>query len=173
MKKWFLLSFLLVFGPSAFGQKIGYVDSDRLRNEYKPFAEAKNQMDKEVANWQKRADSLSHNLKVLEDSLAKVALILSSEKRKEREEGVAKAKREYQQYLADTFGVGGRVERRNSELSKPLLDKVNAAIAQVALESNYDLIFDTVTGSVAYGRKNLDITDKVLEKLNAELGGKK
>ncbi len=173
MKKWFLLAVFSLLPVFCFAQKIGYVDSDRLRNEYTPFAEAKTQLDSEVKEWQSKADSLSRNLKTQEDSLARVALILSPDKRKEREEGVAKAKREYQQYLAETFGVNGKVERRNSELSKPILDRVNAAIAEVALENNYDLILDTVTGSVAYGRKNLDLTDKVLDKLKAALGGKK
>jgi outer membrane protein len=173
MKKWLFVPVLFLFATLSHAQKIGYVDSDRLRNEYKPFAEAKTQLDKEVAEWQRKADSLSQYLRIMEDSLNKVALILSPEKKKEKEEGVAKAKREYQQYLAETFGVGGKVERRNSELSKPLLDKVNAGIAEVALENNFDLILDTVTGSVAYGRKSLDVTDRVLEKLNAALGGKK
>lgn len=173
MRKWRFVPVLFVFASISYAQKIGYVDSDRLRGEYKPFAEAKTQLDKDVAEWQRRADSLSQSLRILEDSLNKVALILSPEKKKEREEGVAKAKREYQLYLAETFGVGGKVERRNSELSKPLLDKVNAAIAEVALENNFDLILDTVTGSVAYGRKSLDVTDRVLEKLNAALGGKR
>ena len=173
MKKWLFLSLFLLFSQVAFAQKIGYVDSDRLKNEYKPFLEAKDQLNKEVADWQRKADSLARGIKVLEDSLARVGLILSPEKKKEREEEITKVKKEYQQYLAETFGVGGKVEKRNSELSKPILDKVNAAIAEVALENNFDLILDTVTGSVAYGRKSLDTTDRVLEKLNAALGGKK
>jgi outer membrane protein len=173
MKKWLFVPLIFLFSAVAFAQKVGYVDSDRLRNEYKPFSEAKTQLDKEVGEWQRKVDSLSQNLKILEDSLSKVVLILSTEKKKEKEEGVTRAKREYQQYLAETFGVGGKAERRNSELSKPLLDRVNAAIAEVALENNFDLILDTVTGSVAYGRKSLDVTDRVLEKLNAVLGGKK
>jgi len=173
MKKWLFLPLLFLFFQAAFAQKIGYVDSDRLKNEYKPFSEAKDQLNKEVADWQRKADSLARSIKVLEDSLARIGLILSPEKKKEREEEITKVKKEYQQYLAETFGVGGKVEKRNSELSKPILDKVNAAIAEVALENNFDLILDTVTGSVAYGRKSLDTTDRVLEKLNAALGGKK
>ena len=173
MKKLLLLPFFLIFFQAALAQKIGYVDSDRLKNEYKPFGEAKDQLNNEVADWQRKADSLSRSIKVLEDSLAKVGLILSSEKKKEREDEIGRVKKEYQQFLAETFGVGGKVERRNSELSKPILDKVNAAIAEVALENNFDLILDTVTGSVAYGRKSLDVTDRVLEKLSVALGGKK
>jgi outer membrane protein len=173
MKKWLLLPLFLFFSQAALAQKIGYVDSDRLKNEYAAFKEAKDQLNKEVADWQRKADSLARNIKTLEDSLARVGLILSPEKKKEREGEISKSKKEYQQYLADTFGVGGKVEKRNSELSKPILDKVNAAIAEVALENNFDLILDTVTGSVAYGRKSLDVTDRVLEKLNAALGGKK
>lgn len=173
MKKWLFLPLFLLFSQAVLAQKIGYVDSDRLKNEYNPFKEAKTQLDNEVKDWQRKADSLSRNIKILEDSLAKVGLILSSEKKKEREDEIGKTKKEYQQYLAETFGVGGKVEKRNSELSKPILEKVNAAIAEVALENNFDLILDTVTGSVAYGRKSLDTTDRVLEKLNAALGGKK
>ena len=173
MKKWLCLPLLLLFSQVVFAQKIGYVDSDRLKNEYKPFGEAKDQLNNEVADWQRKADSLSRSIKVLEDSLTKVGLILSSEKKKEREDEIARTKKDYQQFLAETFGVGGKVEKRNSELSKPIFDKVNAAIAEVALENNFDLILDTVTGSVAYGRKNLDVTDRVLEKLNTALGVKK
>ncbi len=173
MKKWLCLPLLLLFSQVVFAQKIGYVDSDRLKNEYKPFLEAKDQLNKEVGDWQRKADSLSRSIKSLEDSLVKVGLILSQEKKKEREDNIARVKKDYQQFLAETFGVGGKVEKRNSELSKPILDKVNAAIAEVALENNFDLILDTVTGSVAYGRKSLDATDRVLEKLNAALGGKK
>ncbi|MGH7197794.1 MAG: OmpH family outer membrane protein [Candidatus Omnitrophota bacterium] len=167
------LPLFFLFYQAAFAQKIGYVDSDRLKNEYKPFLEAKDQLNKEVGDWQRKADSLSRGIKMLEDSLTRVGLILSSEKKKEREDEISNVKKEYQQFLAETFGVGGKVEKRNSELSKPILDKVNAAIAEVALENNFDLILDTVTGSVAYGRKSLDATDRVLEKLNAALGGKK
>ena len=173
MKKLLLVPLLFIFSQAAFAQKIGYVDSDRLKNEYKPFLEAKDQLNKEVGDWQRKTDSLARNIKILEDSLARVGLILSPEKKKEREDEIGKVKKEYQHYLAETFGVGGRVEKRNSELSKPILDKVNAAIAEVALENNFDLVLDVVTGSVAYGRKSLDITDRVLEKLNAALGGKK
>jgi len=173
MKKWLFLPTLVLFSQAVFAQKIGYVDSDRLKNEYKPFAEAKSTLDNEVKDWQRKADSLARNIKILEDSLSKVGLILSPDKKKEREDEIGKVKKEYQQFLAETFGVAGKVEKRNSELSKPILDNVNAAIAAVALENNFDLVLDVVTGSVAYGRKSLDVTDRVLEKLNAALGGKK
>ncbi|MCI0331573.1 MAG: OmpH family outer membrane protein [candidate division Zixibacteria bacterium] len=173
MKTGLFLLMLVLFSQTAFGQKIGYVDSDRLKNEYRPFGEAKDLLNNEVKDWQRKTDSLARNIKILEDSLAKVGLILSPEKKKEREDEITKVKKEYQQYLAETFGVGGKVEKRNSELSKPILDKVHAAISEVALENNFDLVLDVVTGSVAYGRKSLDVTDRVLEKLNAALGGKK
>ena len=46
-----------------------------------------------------------------------------------------------------------------------MLDKINAVLEKIAIAEGYALILDTVNCNIAYGKKELDITDKVLEEL--------
>ncbi len=81
------------------------------------------------------------------------------------EQEIEALKVKWQQQANEIFGPGGRAENRNADLTKPLLDKINVALEQLALENGYDLILDAVNGNIAYGKKDLDITDRVLEEL--------
>ncbi len=55
-----------------------------------------------------------------------------------------------------------------AELSKPIRDKILEVIEEIAIENNYDIIFDAGTVNIAYAKKSLDLTDEVLEKIAAE-----
>jgi len=48
-------------------------------------------------------------------------------------------------------------------LIQPLLEKINAAIEQVATDGNYDFVFNSA--GLAYAKKDYDITEKVLDVL--------
>ncbi len=145
--------------------RIAYIDSYRIRLEYQEFKDAQTQFNKEVEEWNQEVEQGQKEIEQMEDELSKQALILSEAKRKEREQAIEQKKAEWQRLANEIFGPEGRAEKRNAELTKPLLEKINAALEKVALAEGYDLILDTVNGNVAYGRKELEITDRVLEEL--------
>jgi outer membrane protein len=146
-------------------EKIVYVDSYRIRLEYKEFQDVQTQFNKEVEQWNTEVESGQKAIEVLEADLNKQALILSDVKKKEREAEIEQKKAAWQKTANDIFGPDGRAEKRNAELTKPLLDKINAVLEKVAIAEGYALILDTVNGNIAYGKKELDITDRVLEEL--------
>jgi len=161
---------LLSWGATTIAQnlKLGYIDSMRIRQEYKGFTDAQAKYDKEVAEWQKQADQLSKEVSDLQNELESQKLLLSDEKRKEKEDQLQKKKNEYQQYVSQIFGPGGKAEQRNTELTKPLLDKINAVLEKIANEGGYDYIFDAANGNIAFAKKEFDLTDAVLEELEKE-----
>ena len=69
-------------------------------------------------------------------------------------------------FTREISAPGGKAERRMNELVTPLYDEIQAAIEKVAIEDNYDFVFNSV--GLAYARKELDITDKVIEILESE-----
>ncbi len=146
--------------------KIGYVDSMRLRTEFKEFADAQAEFDKDVKVWQEEIAELEQTIDSLEGDLDKTKLLLSEAKRKEKEENLKNQELEYQRLTNDVFGPGGRAENRNAELTRPILEKINQVLEKIAVEENYIMIFDSVNGNVAYAKKGLDLTDLVLEELN-------
>jgi outer membrane protein len=145
--------------------KIGYVDSMRLRAEFKEFADAQAKFDQDVKTWQEEISKTERVIDSLQDDLDQTSLMLSEAKKKEKENYLEAKKQEYQRLTNDVFGPGGRAERRNAELTNPILDKINLVLEKIATEENFIMIFDSVNGNIAYAKKTLDLTDQVLEEL--------
>jgi outer membrane protein len=148
--------------------KIVYIDSYRIRLEYKEFQDAQDQFNKEVDEWNQEIEQGQAEIDDLETALAKQALILSDAKRQEKEQEIENKKAEWQKLANDIFGPNGRAERRNAELTKPLLEKINTVLERIANQEGYAMILDAVNGNIAFGKKDLDITDKVLEELEKQ-----
>jgi len=173
LKKIPLILFFLIFfwglkfTEVSFSQegRIGYIDSIRLRTEFKEFGEAQAKFDKEVSAWEAQADSMKKELDNLQADFDKLKLILSEEKKKEKEDLLEEKELAYQKFTEQVFAPGGRIEKKNAELTKPILDKINQVLEKIALENNYDIIFDSVGGNIAYAKKSIDLTDQVLEEL--------
>ena len=145
--------------------KIVYIDSYRIRLEYKEFQDAQTQFNKEVEQWNLEVENGQKEIERLEAELAKQALILSDAKKKEKEVEIETKKTAWQKMANDIFGHDGRAEKRNMELTKPLLDKINLVLEKLALSEGYALILDSVNGNIAYSKKELEITERVLEEL--------
>jgi outer membrane protein len=160
-------TFLVLRVSEGFSQegKIGYVDSMRLRAEFKEFADAQAKFDQDVKTWQDEIAELERVTDSLQDDLDKTSLMLSETKKKEKEDNLDAKKQEYQSLTNEIFGPGGRAEKRNAELTKPILDKITQVLEKIATEDNFVMIFDSVNGNIAYAKKSLDLTDRVLEEL--------
>ncbi len=160
-----ILSLLVVSLTSAAELRIGYINSERIRTEYDAFADAQAEFDKDVASWEAEASKLEKEIVDLQTELEQQALLLSEDKKQERLRLIEQKQMEYQKFLSDIFSTGGKAERRNAELTAPLLEKINDALTAIAKREGYDLILDVAGGNVAYIDENLDVTDKLLEEL--------
>jgi Skp family chaperone for outer membrane proteins len=163
-----IISLLLFLPTSTSSQegKIGYVDSMRLRTEFKEFTDAQAKFDQDVKAWEDEAAEMKKTLDSLEKDLEETSLILSEAKRKEKEDSLSAQEHRYQKFTNDVFGPGGKAEKRNAELTKPILDKINLVLEKIATDEDIIMIFDSVNGNIAYAKKNLDLTDLVLEELD-------
>ena len=163
-----IISLVLFLPASTSSQegKIGYVDSMRLRTEFKGFTDAQAKFDQDVKAWEDEAAEMKKTLDSLEKDIEETSLILSEAKRKEKEDSLSAQERRYQKFTNDVFGPGGKAEKRNAELTKPILDKINLVLEKIATDEDIIMIFDSVNGNIAYAKKNLDLTDLVLEELD-------
>ena len=148
--------------------KIGYVDSQRIFADSKDFADAQAKFDKDVAAWNKQAEDLQAEIDQLQKELDSQSLLLSKAKREEKEKLLTTKKEAFQDFVNATFGTDGKAERRNAELIRPIRDKIMRVIEKIAIESNYDMVFDAGVTSIAYAKKSLDMTDLVLAELSKE-----
>ncbi|MCK5833436.1 OmpH family outer membrane protein [bacterium] len=147
--------------------KMGYINSDRIRTDFDEFIDAQAQFDKDVTVWEADAGKFEKEIIDMQSELEQQSLLLSEDKKRERQMLISQKQKEYQQFLSDIFGTGGRAEKRNAELTTPLLDKINKSIIDIAESQGYDLVLDVAGGNIAYIDENLDITDMLLEELEA------
>jgi len=169
--KWLVygVGFFLMGATSVLGQgKIGYVNSQRIFSELPEFQEAQSRFDKEVEDWNSRAEAMNLEIDSVKGEQSKNSLIWSASKRSEIEALIKGKEDSLQQYLNTTFGQGGKAETRMAELSRPVQERIIAVIRRVAIEKDFEMVFDVATVSIAFAKESLDLTDEVLAEMAKE-----
>lgn len=152
---------------SAQGIKIGFVKDDLIKQKYSAWQRAQEQWDLESKAWEDEALAKQTEIEDLMAQYEKQKLILSDEKRKEKETTIRVKQEALDAYTRQVYGPGGTAEQKHNSLLEPLLQKATEAIEAVALEGDYDVIF-TLQSGLGYIKDSYDVTDKVLEYLEKQ-----
>ena len=146
--------------------KIGYVDSDTIMEQLPDAQDAQKKIDALIQEWQEEMNKLEKEWKTQYDDYEKRKLIMSNQKRSETEKDLITLENQISEYRQKKFGVNGELFAKETELMKPVQNKVFTAIQEVALENELDFVFDR-SGDILflYAKEEYDITNLVLEKL--------
>lgn len=157
-----------VSGVGAKELKIAYVDSDRILEANDDYKQARAKLQEEERQFISQATNMETALKQMADELQSQSLMLSDEARREREQKFLEKQNEMEKFRKETWGDGGKLYTRNLELSRPVLDKINAAIQKVSQDYGYDFVFDAASANIVYALPEYDITDRIIEQLKKE-----
>lgn len=164
---WFICLFFIAHAFSADDLRIAHVDSKLIFNGYKGTRKAQDEYDRQVAKWEQQANLLQKELAAIKERLDKQALMLSDEKRKELESDYAKKETELKEFINRVYGRSGELISENEKVSAPIIQLIRKAINEIALQEGYDMVLDRATGSVLFWKNENDLTQKVLDYLNA------
>lgn len=165
MKRYKILLILLAL--TLFSQnKIGFIDSQRILNEYRGAAEIKRRYEQKVSEWQDRAEGLKREIANLREALQTQNLMLSEEAKLRKVQEIENKEIEYQQFIQNIWGENGEAEALNRELMQPLLREIDTLITKIGEEEGFTIILDASSGALVYADDEMDITDRVLENLN-------
>jgi outer membrane protein len=156
---------MLLAAAAVQAQSIAVIDSERIFDALGEVADARELLQTEIDGWQAHADSLQADIDAITLDLDRT-LMMSPERRREREALLEEKKLELEEFVAATFGPGGQVERRNSELVTPVIARINEAVREVSTRDGYDLVIDSAGGFVVFAADAMDITDTVIEQLS-------
>ncbi len=171
MKKHFLLAFVfvcLIFGAASAELKIGYVNSEEIFAKYKGTQDAQEKFDKVAAGIQQQATNMKKEIETLKDQLERQSLLLSKERKKELEDKIKTKAAEFEEFVAKNYGREGDLVKKNEEMTKPIVEKIQKIIDKIADDEHYDLVLDSRMGGIIYASKKVDLTDRVLKILNAQ-----
>ncbi len=148
--------------------KIGYIDSEEIIQAAPGYTEANEAFNRTATAWQDTLDTKRTQLQTLFDDYKNQEVILSPEKKTEKQQEMLTLEQEIQQYFQAKFGQEGEAAAKQSELMKPIIDRVNDVIEQTRREESYALIFDLNDGALVAGDPALNITQQVIDRLQSQ-----
>jgi outer membrane protein len=151
--------------------RIGFIDSQRIFNEYRSAQEAQDRFSREIQSWRTEADDRRRQVDELRNELKDQDPLLTEAKRLEKESALQKAVSDYDRFVQDFWGPNGKVQRLNDEITREVIGKVRDAVELLANREGYDLVLDAADGNVIFGVKSLDLTQRVLDDLNKNAVG--
>ncbi|MCK4577420.1 MAG: OmpH family outer membrane protein [Candidatus Marinimicrobia bacterium] len=161
---------LIVVGwllPTAiFGQiKIGYIDSNRIMQEFEEVRDAQAKLEKETRRLQAEYTTYVGRLDSLQREFERQRLLLSNDKIRDKEREIQTLYQTTQAFQQEKFGPEGELYRYQATLMSPILEKIDAAVKVVGAERGYDFIMDAAGGALVYALPAYDLTTDVVTEL--------
>jgi len=171
LRKSILIVTLLVLISSVslvFGQlKIGYVDSQKIMAQFQEAKDAQQKLDQIRGEYQAEYENKVREYQAMAQEIDSQSLLLSEEKKKEKLRLLQDKATEIDQYKFEKLNPeGGEFYRKNQEIFKPVIEKINLVIQKIGRVEEYDYIFDATSGVLVHALPKYDLTDQVLEELN-------
>ncbi|MFQ5864919.1 MAG: OmpH family outer membrane protein [bacterium] len=174
--KFLLLAFViflaLIFAhdPAAAQLKIGYINSNKILETYKEAVDVKKQLQEINAQWEREAREMQKEVQELLEQLESQSLLMSEERKREKQQEVQNLQAKYQQFVMAKWGQGGEALKKEAELLQPVFEKINAGIRKIGESEGFNYIFDVVAGNILYASEDQpDLTDKLIDELNKGL----
>ena len=158
------LALLLMATMTMSAQKFGYINSQVLISQIPQVKEANANIETLQKQLEKQGQDMVVSLqtkykdlerKQTQGEISPKQLELEAQSLKQEEANIAKFQQESQQ----------KIFEKSESLLKPIRDKIQAAIDEVAKENNYQYIFDQAVGILLYADTSTDITTMVKTKV--------
>src|SRR5690606_18207590 len=102
------------------------------------------------------------DIQTMQQDLEKKSLVLSDEAKMKKIQEIEEAKAKFMELREKNFVD---LEKRDRELSQPILKKLNDVIGDIAKNGKYTAIFHKNDRNLVWASKEIDITDEVIKRL--------
>ena len=161
-----LIIFFISIWSFVFAElKIGYIDSNEIMSSFEEVKQVQVNLEKVQRRLENEMNDLMAQLDSLNQDYERQRLLMSENRRQEKEKELRKLEENIQKFQMEKFGPDGEIYRQQNILLKPVLEKIDAAIKNVGSEQSYDFILDAVSGALLYALDSHNLTEDVLEEL--------
>jgi outer membrane protein len=163
-----LVPALILSAPARAELKIGFINSDQILDKFQGTRTALDTFNRDVEGWSQDAATRKRELDQMSKEMAQQSPMLSDDKRREKEQDYQRKLTEYDQFIQSIWGPSGLVVKRNEEVLRPIITKIQTILAKIGAEQGYDLILDAANGNILYADQALDLTQAVIDELNKQ-----
>ena len=166
----FTSSFLYGAGQMKRLVKVGFIDLEKVKNEFPGIDEIKLKIYEETARVEGIIAQKSQALSVLETEYQKKAVSAAQAELAGLETKIDIARKE----LAEAVSWGkSYLDSLKERLITPVKMKINKYVKLVSIDQGYSFVFEKKSEFIAYYDKTYDVTDHVLYKLKVDLKDEK
>ncbi|MDR9458094.1 MAG: OmpH family outer membrane protein [Salegentibacter sp.] len=165
MKKLFLIAVLSVFFVSCNEEKTAYVDTTKLIQEYQEMKDVEAEFSKKSDIVKGELDSVASAFQAEVQEYQSQMNSMSQAQRQEREQELMQKQQQLQQQQQQRGGV---LRQESDAAIDSIVEKVKNYVEEYGKENGYTYIFGSnESASIMYAKDGLDITEEILEELNA------
>jgi len=148
-------------------QKIGWVNSQTILEQYPPAIKAQSDLDALTSKWTKSVDSMTTDLQTAYTEAQKQFTNMTPDKQKEVQQQLVQKEQLMQQFRQQKFGQpNGELFIKQEEFLKPIKDDILKAIDAVRLTEGMHFVFDKNSDILLlFADAKYDLTNVVLDKL--------
>ena len=155
----------------ASAQKFAVVNTDYVLRTIPDYSNAIKRLDRYVESWKEELQEKTAQLETMRVEYEQESYLLPENLKKRRQEEIAAKEQEIRELQLQRFGPDGDLDKKRTELLKPIQDRVFSTIERVAHEKNYAMVLDkAASATVLFASKKYDISDEVLELMGYKPG---
>lgn len=159
MKKiFFMLIAVLFAGQATFAAdaKFGYIDIQKAIQATKAGQKAKADLEADFKKKEAVLKEKEKDIKTMREDFEKKSSVLSDEVKGKKQMEIQEQMLKFQRQATESQM---ELQKRERDLTQPILEKLRKAIEKVATEENMSMVFE----NAVWAKKELDITDKVVK----------
>ena len=175
MKKYFViisnLLVLLFASVTLFSQqKIGFINTQMIREKLPDAKLAEQRCQTMVDEWKRELKSMEDKEETLQFEIKKNRLVWSDAEKQKADKELKDLQTKRLKYANEKFSSPDcEYDKIIMQIMKPVEDKIFATVQEVAAKERYDFIWDQSTMPLPYVNFKYDITLKVLKALGVDV----
>lgn len=155
---------LALFTAQAFAEvKLGFIDMQKAIQETKEGKAAKKQLEGDFNKKKAELEKKEGELKKKFEDFEKKALALSNEVKAKQQQELQIEMQKHQQLVAKSQMD---IQKKERDLTEPIVKKVQGIIAKIAKDEGYTAILEKSEQLVLFAQPNIDLTDRVVKEAN-------
>ena len=140
--------------------KIGYVDLQKAIQETNAGKKAKKDLEKEFNSKKDELQKKEADLKKMNEDFEKKKNVLSDDVRNKKQQELQQEMFKYRELVGQSQL---NLQKREQELTKPILEKLQEVLDKVAKDAGYTMVLEKNEQSVLWAKKDVDLTDEVVK----------
>lgn len=148
--------------------KFGYVDMQKAIQETTAGKKAKKDLEDDYNKKKKDIEKKEADLKKMNEDLEKKSMVLSDEVRAKKQQDMQAEMLKYRELVGKSQMD---IQKREQELTKPIVEGLRKILSDIAEKENYTMVFERSEQSVMWAKKEVDLTSRIIaefEKTNSK-----